>query len=107
MSLDVYLTEVRPSEVYSRNITHNLTEMAEVAMIYKHLWRPEEIGISKAGQLIEPLTNGLKVLKENPAVYKKFEPANGWGTYEGLVEFVEDYLKACIEHPNADVRVLR
>ena len=41
--------------VYSANITHNLTKMADEAGIYECLWRPEEIGITKAGQLIEPL----------------------------------------------------
>lgn len=44
MSLDVYLTAVRPTEVFSANITHNLGEMADKAGIYKACWRPEEIG---------------------------------------------------------------
>ena len=35
MSLDVTLTAVRPTEVYSANITHNLW-MAEEAGIYQH-----------------------------------------------------------------------
>ena len=37
-----------PEGAYSANITHNLGKMAEEAGIYKHLWRPEEIGITKA-----------------------------------------------------------
>jgi hypothetical protein len=52
MSLDVWLTATRPCEVYSDNITHNLGEMADAAGIYKALWRPEEIGITKAAELV-------------------------------------------------------
>src|SRR5688572_29936062 len=45
--------------VYSANITHNLNAMAENAGIYMHLWRPDQIGIMTASQLIAPLTAGL------------------------------------------------
>lgn len=38
---------------------------------------------------------------------KKFNPKNGWGSYGGLVKFVEDYLAACIENPTAKVSVWR
>lgn len=59
MSLDVYLRLDNGNEVYDANITHNLNTMAEEAGIYKHLWRPEELGITKAKDLIEPLAEGL------------------------------------------------
>src|SRR6266496_3980933 len=51
--------EVNGCELYWRNITHNLNTMADAAGIYKHLWRPEELGITKAGELIAPLAAGL------------------------------------------------
>lgn len=107
MSLDVYLKAVRPVQVYSANITHNLNTMAEEAGIYEHLWRPEEIGIDKAAQLIEPLRNGLKLLRSDPSRFQKHNPSNGWGAYEHLVSFVEGYLRACEENPDADVSVWR
>jgi hypothetical protein len=107
MSLDVYLTAVRPTEVYSRNITHNLNKMAMEAGIYEALWRPEEIGIVRADQLIEPLTVGLDKLKADPEHYQKFNAPNGWGMYEHFVPFVEDYLEACKENPDAEVNVSR
>lgn len=94
-------------EVYSANITHNLGTMAEGAGIYHCLWRPDEIGISKAGQLIEPLRAGLVKLEGNPAHFKELNPPNGWGTYEGLVEFVRNYLAACEQYPDAEVSVWR
>ena len=107
MSLDVYLQAVRPTDVYWRNVTHNLVPMAQEAGIYRHLWRPDEIEVTKAAQLIEPLRNGLALLQRDPARFKLLNPENGWGSYEGLVEFVDDYLKACIANPDADVRVSR
>jgi len=105
MSLDVYLTAIRPTTIYSSNITHNLGKMAAEAGIYDCLWRPETIGISKAEQLIEPLETGLAELKARPDYYKQFDAANGWGIYPHFVEFVEKYLEACKENPDATVEV--
>lgn len=107
MSLDVYLTLPDGEEVYSGNITHNLTEMADAAGIYKHLWRPEELNITKASELIEPLTKGLSKLFFQPEAYMKYNPPNGWGSYEGLVKFVREYLDECKDHPDAQVSVWR
>ena len=95
------------NKVYSDNITHNLGTMSEAAGIYMHLWRPDEIGITKARQLVIPLTEGLLKLTSDPEFYKTFNPKNGWGTYEGLVKFVEGYLHACAEFMDADVEVDR
>ena len=107
MSLDVYLEVVRPCRIYSGNVTHNLGKMADAAGIYQALWRPEELGISKAEQLIPLLQAGLALLKARPAKFKKFNPENGWGTYDGFVKFVEEYLAACGENQEAAVRVWR
>jgi len=38
---------------------------------------------------------------------KKHNPKNGWGDYEGLVRFVKEYLKACIDYPDAEIKVSR
>ena len=93
--------------VYDRNITHNLNNMAEWAGIYNHLWRPEEIDIRMASQLIEPLKKGLEKLKENPVEAKKHNAPNGWGLYEHLIPFVEDYIEACEKYPDSNVSVSR
>ena len=93
--------------VFDRNITHNLNKMASEAGIYEALWRPDEIGVTKAKELIGPLTDGLVRLKAEPEKFRAFSPSNGWGTYEGLVDFVEAYLGACHDWPEAVVRVSR
>ena len=107
MSLDVYLREVRMTTIYDANITHNLNKMAKEAGIYEHLWRPEEIGITKAQQLIAPLRAGLELMKADPARFEKHNASNGWGMYEHFVPFVEQYLAACEENPDATVEVSR
>lgn len=93
--------------VYNGNITHNLGKMARAAGIYEALWRPEEVAIIKAYQLIDVLGCGLFKLISRPDLFKEFNPENGWGSYEGLVEFVSNYLKACIDHPHATIKVWR
>ena len=107
MSLDVTLTAIRATVVYDSNITHNLNKMADAAGIYKHLWRPDEIGITTAEQLIAPLTAGLALLKSDPERFEAFNSPNGWGLYEHFVPFVEGYLRACEANPDATVEVSR
>ena len=107
MSLDVYLTAIRPTTVFEYNITHNLGKMASEAGIYKHLWRPDELGITKAEELIIPLSEGLSRLEKDPEQFRKYNPENGWGNYDGLVNFVKSYLVACRENPEATIEVSR
>jgi hypothetical protein len=98
--------ETRDS-VFECNITHNLTKMADAAGIYEELWRPDEIAITHARELIEPLTAGLERLRADPEKFKALNPPNGWGDYDGLVRFVSAYLEACRQHPDATVYTSR
>lgn len=125
MSLDVYLNgktynvpcicgecghEHERQEIenfFSANITHNLGKMAEAAGIYKHLWRPEEIGITKASQLIEPLESGITLMEAKPDHFKKFNAPNGWGLYEHFMPWLREYLEACKKYPDATINVSR
>lgn len=107
MSLDVALLVQKPVEVYSANITHNLGAMAQEAGIYMHLWRPEELGFTKAADLIEPLRAGLELMKADPTRFEAHNSPNGWGLYKHFVPFVEKYLAACEENPGATLWVSR
>lgn len=99
--------EYETDEVYTANITHNLGTMADKAGVYYAMWRPEEKGWTHAKQLISPLEAGLEALKADPSAFRKLNPDNGWGSYDGLVEFVEGYLEACREWPDAEIEVSR
>lgn len=107
MSLDVYLTAVRETTVFDANITHNLGGMASEAGIYRHLWRPEEIGVTHARELIEPLRAGIALMEREPERFKAFDDHGGWGTYEQFLPWIRKYLAACEESPDATVRASR
>lgn len=110
---NVIAVEYETTEIYENNITHNLTDMADAVKItenltlYDVIWRPEEQGIEKAGDLISYLNLGLIHLRDNPELYKTFNPSNGWGSYDVFVDFVESYYQACVEYPNAKIEVSR
>lgn len=117
------------ARLYSANITHNLGRMAEKAGIYEALWRPyrlkreyeellnsgqsisdsetEDIIIVYAKEIIPYLEKGLADLKARPTYYEQFNSPNGWGLYKHFVPFVEGYLNACKQYPDAIVEVSR
>ena len=113
MSLDISLCRNkcphcgRSDEGYSANITHNLNKMADEAGIYGILWRPEENGIEKAAQLIEPLRKAIAEMKADPPRFEKHNSPNGWGLYENFVPWLERLLVACEEYPEAAVHASR
>lgn len=92
---------------FSANITHNLNAMAKEAGIYEACWRPEEIGVTTAAQLIPLLEAGLALLKSDRPRFEAFNPENGWGTYENLVSWVVEYIYACKQHPDHIISVSR
>lgn len=110
MSLSVYLYP-GPNEtgdcLYSANITHNLNKMASEAGLYAALWRPDENGFTKAKDITAILTAGLTLLIIDPSRFNAFNPSNGWGNRDNLVEFVTRYLEACRLNPEAYISVSR
>ena len=113
--------------LHEGNITHNLGEMAEKAGIYEALWRPhrlrsdynieekdykgesvfEESVKIQAKEIIPLLEKGLRDLRARPKYFEGFNSPNGWGKYEHFVPFVEKYLNACRENPDAIIEVSR
>jgi hypothetical protein len=134
MSLDVYLKDptatYETEDLYSGNITHNLGEMAGKAGIYKALWRPYKLHKNwtvanltdgnydseldfesknhiTAKDLIPVIEKGLEDLKARPDYFRQFDSPNGWGIYDHFVPFVEEYLEALKNYPEARVSVWR
>ena len=114
MSLDVDLMVTQPCSVYSGNITHNLGKMAsEVKLsngmtLYQVLWRPDEqVGLKYAKDISDLLDEGWNILMADPEHFKKFDPDNGWGSYEGLEKFVYNYRNACWDNPDAELSISR
>jgi len=107
MGLSISLIENKPTVIYDDSITHNLVDMAKAANLYYVLWRPQELQIEVAADLIKPLQLGLKNLTTDPEKFKAMNHPNGYGKYEELVNLVQKYLSACRENPEAKVEVWR
>jgi len=107
MSLDFSLFAVRRTCVFDTNITHNLVEMAEEAGIYKLLWRPEECGNPRAGDLVSPLTKAIEDMEKRPEHYKQFDAPNGWGDYDTFLGWLYEVRDVCGEFPDAEIEVSR
>lgn len=100
MSLDIYLIEYGES-MWSANMTHNLNKIAIEAGVYECLWRPDEIGVKYARDNISNLRFALGIFYSKYDELKKLNPSNGWGDIDGLIEVAQEFLKACMEYPNA------
>jgi len=115
MSLDVCLfieadtggSEPRTFEIYTANVTHNLGAMANEAGVYRHLWRPEEVGVETAADLIVPLAGAIVKMKADSERFRSFNPENGWGCFNSFLPWLERLLQQCRENPKAKVRVCR
>ena len=79
MSLDIDIIAKRHVSIYDCNVTYNLA-----GMYYK----------------------AIKDMIENKEEYKKLNPKNGWGTYEGLLEVFQDMRNVCEQNPDGifDIR---
>lgn len=100
MSLDIDLIEYGES-MWSANMTHNLNKIAIEAGVYECLWRPDEIGVKYARDNISNLRFALGIFYSKYDELKKLNPSNGWGDIDRLIEVTQDFLKACMEYPNA------
>ena len=113
MSLDVDLMVTKPVSVFNSNITHNLGKMAAQVKLsngltlYGVLWRPDEHGITHAHAIVDYLDEGWNILMSDPEHYRQWDPENGWGSYEGLCNFVYTYRSACRDNMDAEVSVSR
>jgi len=113
MSLDIDLMVTKPTSVWEYNITHNVNKMAMQVQLgggltlYEVLWRPDEHGMKFACDIAEHLIKGFEILRKDPEHYKKWNPENGWGSYDGLLRFVSEYHNACLDNPDAELRVSR
>lgn len=116
-----YFPDVNPDDIEEKtyedntyfhiNLTHNLTTMADeckvignyiskkdgvIVTLYDLLWHPEEnLGIVTPDMnYIEDVISCYRRLLKDADYFKKFNPENGWGTYEQLVKGTKEYINA-------------
>jgi hypothetical protein len=84
------------------NYTYNVSKMYSKAMggfTINHLHG------KKAIEAVKILQSGIIEMSKNPNEYKKLNPENGWGSYEGAKRFLKDIMNACLDYPESIVYV--
>lgn len=95
MSLIIYIDR-------SHNATHNLMPMWSKAGCYSALY--ESHG-KPAKEILSPLIQGLTDMLKNSEEYRKLEPSNGWGDYDGAISFLVQVIKDCASNPDTNIEV--
>ena len=54
---------------------------------------------TRASESIPVLEKAVKHMRENKEEYLPLNPTNGWGNYEGALQYLETLLECCQEHP--------
>lgn len=87
--------EYYDDELFNMNITHNLFKMAENVVVKDGinlcllLWKPKSIGFEFVDdKYIKYINDSLKILLSDKDRLEKYNPENGWGNYDVLLNFV-------------------
>lgn len=84
-----------------RSPTYNLYDMFKLA-----LGCPiRDLHGRVAADVIPILEGAIKSMKRTPAKFKKLNPPNGWGSYEGALESLCWLHEMCTNHPLATVEI--
>lgn len=107
---DIQEIEIETTEFWHGNITHNLAKMAreckiecdpkhEGLSLYDLLWRDEYPWEFCHLEYTQCLMACLVCLTDEPERFKQYNPENGWGDYEQLVEFTKSFIHALVDEP--------
>ena len=59
----------------------------------------------KAADLLPVVEQGLRALRSDPDAYRYLEPANGWGSVENTITFLNRIRDNCVQFPEAVVEI--
>ena len=94
MSYDVTVGPANTTmEPYDANLTYNVGTMLRRAGIH-----PEVMNGLTAKVARSVVGNGMATMSACPVYFKSFEPDNGWGSYDGTMEWLDrlqSYLNRC------------
>lgn len=104
MSLEIYITAKRETEIYESNVTYNLAKM-----YYKCI--DKEKGFKKLDgmnckEALPIVENAIRDMLVNADEYRKLNPENGWGSYEGLLETLQGIRRCCQENFDGKISVI-
>lgn len=103
MSVSVSIIKKKEVEIYDANITYNLADM-----YYKAI--DNELGLRKLDNIkcceaVEILSKAIEDMVNNKKEYEKMNPANGWGSYDGLLNKLREMLEVCEKNPDGYFRI--
>lgn len=117
MSLDVYIKSKKKEEdrEWVANITHNMNKMAQRIFVsenketlYDSVWRPEELYREiYTNEMKNVLTKGICIMISKRKSLLRYEPKNGWGSYDSFLKFLIEYKEACEDNPGYIIEVSR
>lgn len=84
------------------NYTWNVSPMYTEALGYTL----SELDGEKAKSVVGELQQGYMRMLDNPQKYKKMNPPNGWGDYEGALKYLRDLIVACQENPDCKIDII-
>lgn len=116
MSLDVYIKNKKKEDrEWVANITHNMNKMAQKIFVsenketlYDYVWRPEELGREiDTDEMKNVLTKGICIMISKRKSLLRYEPENGWGSYDSFLKFLIEYKEACEDNPGYIIEASR
>ncbi len=53
----------------------------------------------KCADAIPLLQKGVRAMQDDPKEYRKLNPENGWGDYDGALRYLQNLLDECVRNP--------
>lgn len=106
---------VEETDTWWANVTHNMGKMARAipvssnnenasATLYDYVWRPDEQEEKvDTTVMLRVLTEGIGYMISHRKDLLKFNPENGWGSYDSFLHWLIDYKNICEDHPECEV----
>jgi hypothetical protein len=77
-------------------------------MIYVILWkRLRDLHGVLCADAVPQLATAVEHMRTHPQEYEQFAPRNGWGNYEGALEFLTRIYEGCKRHPKCTIKISR
>lgn len=101
MSLDIGIKAKREIYIYDSNVTYNLADI-----YYKCIDGGfNSLNEKTCKEALPILNKAIENMLENEKEYRKLEPNNGWGTYDGLLQELRDLKICCEDNPDGIIEV--
>lgn len=90
MSYDISVNRYCPA-ILDINYTFNVSPMFRLALGKSGI---KQLNDLSRKECIELLESGIEHMEQNQETYKKLNPENGWGNYEGALDVLVKILEA-------------